>query len=138
MLISQDTVRREMLYAKDGYDTPALPLLTSLVRYTHENSSIAILEGILHSGFYRPMFEVIRELYGGNVFAYYYDIPFEETVRQHRSRDKAAEFDEDEMRKWWLGRDHIGIIPEKTITQDISLEAAVDMIYNDVSQPNSL
>ena len=32
-MISQDTVRREMLWARDSEDTPAIPLLIHLLRY---------------------------------------------------------------------------------------------------------
>jgi hypothetical protein len=47
------------------------------------------------------------------VFAYYYDIPFEETLRRHETKDKRFEFGEAEMRRWWNEKDYIGIIPEK-------------------------
>lgn len=33
LVISQDVIRRDMLYAKDGPGTLALPLLIDLVRY---------------------------------------------------------------------------------------------------------
>lgn len=49
LMISQEIVRREMLWAKDGCNTAALPLLVSLIGYGYENSEITILEGILKS-----------------------------------------------------------------------------------------
>ena len=36
LLIPQDTVRREMLNAKDGADNPAISLLMDLLGYGHE------------------------------------------------------------------------------------------------------
>lgn len=48
-MISQDTVRREMLWARDGEDTPAIPLLIHLLRYGHEHHTVVILEGILYA-----------------------------------------------------------------------------------------
>ena len=38
LMIPQDVVRREMLWAHDGADTAALPLLISLLEYGFENS----------------------------------------------------------------------------------------------------
>jgi uridine kinase len=37
LLISQDVVRREMLYVKDGSETKAIDLMIELVRYGKEN-----------------------------------------------------------------------------------------------------
>lgn len=48
-MIPQDFVRRDMLWAHDGYDIAALPLLIDLLRYGYGNSEITILEGILNS-----------------------------------------------------------------------------------------
>ena len=46
MLISQDEIRRNMLWVKDGIDTKALPLMIELLKYGNEHSDIVILEGI--------------------------------------------------------------------------------------------
>ena len=54
MRISQDMIRIEMLFAKDK---EALPLITNLLKYGRKNSEITILEGILDSEQYRPLFE---------------------------------------------------------------------------------
>ena len=43
MLISQDEVRRNMLWVKDGIDTKALPLMAELLKYGNEHSEFAIL-----------------------------------------------------------------------------------------------
>ena len=75
MLISQDAVRRDMLFARDGADTPALPLLMELLRYGSRHSEVTILEGILRADWYAPLFAAARETFGENIFAYYWDIP---------------------------------------------------------------
>ena len=46
MLISQDEIRRNILWVKDGIDTKALPLMIELLKYGYEHSDIVILEGI--------------------------------------------------------------------------------------------
>lgn len=133
LLISQDIVRREMLWAHDGKDTEALPLLITLLQYGKSHCKYVILEGILNSNWYKPLFKIAAELYKEKLFAYYYDIPFEETLRRHETKEKKFEFGEAEMRRWWNEKDFIGIIPEKTFMQDITLESAVNIILRDIS-----
>ena len=43
MLIPQDFVRREMLYARDGDDSPAIPLMISLLEYGHGHFDTTII-----------------------------------------------------------------------------------------------
>ena len=133
LVISQDIIRREMLWVCDGEDTLALPLLTELLRYGNAHCKYIILEGILNADWYRPLFELAIEIFKDKIFAYYYDIPFEETLKRHETRDKKFEFGEKEMRKWWNEKDYIGIIPEKVLKQEISFEEAVNIIFRDIS-----
>ena len=132
LVLSQDNVRREMLWAKDGYDTPALPLLIHLLHYGHKNNEIVILEGILNAKWYRTLFEEATVLFGTDIYAYYYDLPFEETLKRHETREKRSEFGKREMKKWWNEKDYIGFIPEKIISENLSLKAVVNMILSDV------
>lgn len=132
LVLPQDTVRRDMLWAHDGYDTAALPLLTALLRYGYENSEVVILEGILNSKWYKPLFETAVELFGKDIYAYYYDLPFEETLKRHETKEKRLEFGEEEMRRWWNEKDYIGFIPEKTINKDMSLDTTINSILTDI------
>ena len=132
MLIPQDFVRREMLYARDGDDSPAIPLMISLLEYGHGHFDTAIIEGITRSDWYSPLFKRAKELYKDDLYAYYFDIPFEETLRRHATRDKCGEFGEKEMREWWNDKDYLPYLPEKTITQDMSAEDIVNMILRDI------
>ena len=135
LMIPQDTVRREMLWAHDGYDTAAIPLLSSLLHYGYENSKVVILEGILNSKWYQPLFEAAVELFNRNIYAYYYDLPFEETLKRHATKENRFEFGETEMRQWWNEKDYIGFIPEKTIGKEMSLDEVINMILSDVQIP---
>ena len=132
LLISQDLVRRQMLNVRDGENCPAIPLLKNLVKYSHDNYEITILEGILYTVFYKPLFEEISRLFGDNIFAYYYDIPFEETLKRHQTRSNKDDFGEVEMRDWWIEKDYIGFIAEKPIYADESLEDMAEKIYSEV------
>ena len=133
MVISQDVVRREMLYVRDGENTLALPLLTELLKYGNMNCDIVILEGILNSSWYRPLFEYAVKIYESNVFAYYFDIPFEETVKRHNSRPQRNEFSEDDMRKWWKEKDCSAVLNEIIITKDKDKDSIVKEIYSRVN-----
>jgi len=132
MLISQDVVRREMLFVKDGPDTEAIKLLNELVLYGKKHCDVVILEGILNSKWYKKLFENLHDEFGNQIFAYYFNIPFEETLNRHKQKPNAHEFGEKEMRKWWNEKDLIGFIPELYIHKDLSLNEIVNIVYQDV------
>ena len=132
LVIPQDTVRREMLWAHDGSETTALPLLIDLLEFGYRNSEITILEGILKASWYKPLFERAVHLFGDSIFAYYYDLPFEETLRRHQTKANRFDFGEEEMRRWWNEKDYIGFIPETTLTEETSLDETVQKILSDI------
>lgn len=134
MLISQDIVRRDILKVKDGTDTKALPLLKDLLRYGACNSNVVILEGILYSDWYLSLFQVALEVFGENVFAYYYDISFDETLQRHQTKPNKNDFGEEAMRRWWRENDYIGIIKEKILLSNMDINSTVEIITNDVNQ----
>lgn len=134
MLISQDEIRRNMLWVKDGIDTKALPLMIELLKYGNEHSDIVILEGIMYDEWYSPLFNVANELYGENVHSYYFDIPFEETVRRHYTRSKSQEFGEEHMRKWWREKDFSSVLKEEIITSEMDADSIVEKIYADLEK----
>ena len=76
MMISQDEIRRNILWVKDGVDTNALPLMIELMKYGYEHCDVVILEGIMYDEWYSPLFKTANELYGMDIYAYYFDIPW--------------------------------------------------------------
>lgn len=134
MRISHDMIRMEILHVWSAEGIrKSLPLMQQLLRYGREHSEITILEGILPSKDYTPLFDCARREFGQNIFAYYYDIPFEETLLRHRSKPNCNDFGEAEMRSWWKEKDYLEIIPETILTQELSLEAAVEQIFQAVN-----
>ena len=131
MLISQDEIRRNILWVKDGIDTKALPLMIELLKYGYEHSDIVILEGIMYEEWYNPLFKVADELYGSNVYAYYFDLSFEETVRRHNTRNR--EFGEKDMRRWWREKDFSSVLREQAITCEMDTDSIVEKIYSDLN-----
>ena len=53
----------------------------------------------------RPLFELAVRLYGGSMYAYYFDLPFEETVRRHGTKPNCGDFGPEDMRAWWREKD---------------------------------
>lgn len=134
LLISQDCIRREMLWVKDGLGNPAIDLLTNLVLYGSKNCDFVILEGILSSEVYENLFKVIKETFDDQIFSYYFDLPFEETLKRHNQKSVSNEFGESQMRRWWKEKDYLKILSEKPIKQEMSLEEIVKLIYNDLTK----
>jgi Predicted kinase len=132
MLISQDVIRREILYVKDRPGNKAVDLLETMVKFAYDNCELAILEGILNVDKYQKLFDTVISLYGENIFAYYFDLPFEETLERHKLKPQAAEYGEEEMRKWWQEKDYIPNIREENLVKEMSEAEILALIYEDI------
>lgn len=133
MLISQDVIRRDMLKVKDGENTQALPLMKELLIYGSNHSDVVILEGIMYADWYKPLFELAVKLYGTEVYAYYFDLTFEETLKRHQTKPNCHEFGEEAMRRWWREKDFSDVLNEITITDEEDMESIVTEIVDTVS-----
>ena len=132
-LMDEWNMMAEDKYAHEiPYKPGAEAFLKELLRYGQQNSDVVILEGILVAEWYAPLFELAVQLYGSNIYAYYFDISFEETVKRHKTRPKSNEFGEKEMRSWWVEKDYAPVLHEKTISQEMDKDSIVNMIYNTV------
>ncbi len=131
LVISQDVIRRDMLWVKDETGTKAIPLLIELAKYGKEHCDIVILEGILYSHKYMDLFLMLKQEFK-NINAYYYDLPFAATLIRHQTKTNCNSFGEEDMKNWWREKDYIGIIPETNIPETMSLEETVEMISNDI------
>lgn len=129
MLISHDMIRIQMLNAKDP---EALPLITELLKYGRNHSDITILEGILPVDVYKPLFDTAVAVYGANIYAFYYDLTFEETLSRHSTKPNREDFGEREMRRWWREKDYIGTIHETAISAEMSVSDTVKIICSAV------
>ncbi|KIS09873.1 putative kinase [Streptococcus equi subsp. zooepidemicus] len=133
-MLSQDQLRRDMLHARDGFDTPTISLILNLLDYGQQHCDYIILEGILRADWYQSVWEKITELFPDRYHAYYYDLPFEETLYRHSTRAKSSEFGEAELRRWWNHKDYLSQLTEQTITANLSLEEALEYILTAVSK----
>ena len=134
MLLSHNMICMEILHV---WSTEGLiksePLILNLLKYGKEHSEITIMEGILPANEYDKLFETAVEEYGQNIFAYYDDLPFEETVVRHRTKPKRNDFGEANLRRWYKEEDFLPMISEQILQKDSSFENAVSMIYHQVS-----
>ena len=128
MLVSQDTIRREVIRVGDGPNNPAIELIKRTVLYAKEIDYDVILEGILTKKYYGKMLGDLIDSFEGNVSMFYFKIPFEETLKRHAAKPNAHEFGEKEMREWWQDDDQLGIAGEVIIDADMSQERIVDMV----------
>ncbi len=130
MRISQDAIRRDMLFVADGADTEALPLMMALLQYGSVHSGVVILEGILYASWYKPLFSLAKKLYKETeIHAYYFDLPFEETVRRHQTKPNCLEFSSMDMRRWWKDKDFSDILCEIPIPLEKECSQIVAEIY---------
>lgn len=134
MLISHDMIRMQVLHvwSRLGLEK-SLPLMVELMRYGRKNSEVTIIEGILPTPDYNPLFEAAVQEYGPHIYAYYYDLPFEETLLRHSTKPNRDEFGEEDMRRWWQEKDYLSMIQETILHADLSLKDAVEQIYQDVT-----
>ncbi|MGT2743819.1 hypothetical protein ACVRW4_00410 [Streptococcus phocae subsp. phocae] len=91
------------------------------------------MEGILNSEWYKDLFKLAVQLYGDAIAAYYFDLPFEETIKRHKTRVKSNEFGEAEMRCWWIEKDYASVLKEEKITSIESKEFIVGKFYKRVT-----
>lgn len=134
LLISQDTVRRDMLKEKVEPGNLSIDLTETLARFGYEHDLLVLVEGFYETDIYGQMLEQLKKLFAPQVFAYYYDLSFEETVRRHQTRAKQEEFTPADMKRWWKERDFLDWEEESFFTDKVSLDEASQRICRDLDQ----
>ena len=137
LLIAQDTVRRDMLKEKVKPGNLSIDLTGTLARFGYEHDLLVLVEGFYETDIYGQMLERLKKIFAPQVFAYYYALSFEDTVRRHQTRAKQEEFTPADMKRWWKDRDFLGWEEEAFFTDDDSLEAAFDKICSALDKIDS-
>ena len=132
MLVSQDVVRREILHSRDTGSNDSIQLIYDIAMYGSNHGYDGIVEGILSKKKYGTMLEKLIDEFNGDTFIYYFDVTFEETLRRHSLKSERDEFGEAEMRDWWKDADYMNMPDEKFITDAMSEDEIVKMIYSDL------
>ena len=128
MLVSQDVIRREILHVRDEESNPAIQLIYDLCMYGNRIGYTVILEGILSNKKYGAMVKDLIDDFVGQKSVYYFDIPFDETVRRHANKPNSHEFGEKEMKEWWKDKDYLGIEGERMIDENMTQAQIVSLI----------
>ncbi len=130
MVISQDNIRREILRVNDAVGNPAIALIEKIAEFGHETGRDVIIEGILSKEKYSDMLQGVMKMFD-KTLVYYFDIPFEETLKRHTTKPNASEFGEREMREWWHEKDLLSD-DDRIITADASEDDIVARIIQDI------
>lgn len=85
LLIPQDYVRRTMLRVKDVPKNLSINLIKEIALFGIKNCRYTIIEGILPAAKYGKMLSELIEQ-ADQSFIYYYDLPFEETVKRYQEK----------------------------------------------------
>lgn len=132
LLIEQDNIRRQMLHVHDRPGNLAIALIAEIVSFGIQHCEFIILEGILNKSKYGEMLDSFIKQEHVETHAYYFDLPFEETVRRHHSK-KGTDFGEAAMASWFIEHDTLQVKRETCITKEMTEDQILTMILDDVS-----
>ncbi|WP_455675162.1 kinase [Pradoshia sp.] len=134
LLVSQDTVRRDMLNIRDKKGNLSIDLIRQIAEYGKDKCEFVILEGILSKHRYGEMLHNLVDFYDGKAYIYYFDVSFEETVKRHNTRSKKTEFGEESLRAWWNPKDYLGVDGEVLLTNSMSQNDVMKLILNQLKK----
>lgn len=129
-IVSQDVIRRDMLWEKDVSDGVNIGLIDTVARYSLDRGYHVIVEGVLDAGRYGDMFDRLQSDHRGRTSFWYWDLPFDETLRRHATKQESGEFGELEMRDWFRPRDVLSFVAETLIGPDTELDTTVECIIS--------
>ncbi len=134
-LVQQDVIRRDLLRERDRPGALNIELIKLNVQFALGHDYDVILEGILFANRYGSMIRTLLAEHEGPTFVYYYDLPFEETLRRHASKPNSHEYGEEEMAGWFVERDLLGVPGEEIIGPDQSQAETVARILAETLPP---
>ncbi|MEV4502603.1 hypothetical protein [Streptomyces klenkii] len=130
-IVGQDNMRRVVLKDCDASGDTHVGLVDLTARYALDCGFHVIVEGILSAARYGPMLEALLRDHRGGTCMYYFDVPFEETLRRHATKPVAHEFGEAEMRSWYRPHDVLPSGIETIVSANSSLAETVDRVMQD-------
>jgi predicted kinase len=131
LLVQQDVVRRDMLGTKDTESGLPGELIENIAAFGIGKVDYVILEGIFSKRAYGDALRGLACQFNA-VYPFYFDLPFEETVKRHQSKG-TNEFGEEELRKWFLPHDFLGLPDEQLICEVKSEEEIIETILQQIT-----
>jgi len=127
-LVQQDVLRRVVLREHDVPGGLNIALIATVCRFSLDAGYHVILEGILTAARYGTMLHRLADDHRGRTSFFYFDVPFDETVRRHATRPQAGEFTPEDMRGWYPASGRLDVPGEQIIAATSSVNASVDRI----------
>lgn len=93
-----------------------------------EHGYDVILDGIFNIKRHDVLFDEIVKVHPNNNYFFYFDVPFDETVRRHQTRDKIKEFGEASMRDWYGAATPSGYVNEIILPADMNEDGILETI----------
>lgn len=137
LVLEQDILRLEMISLPSSethniqIQEYVKSMILHLLKWAKNKFDVIIFDGQYSNNRYPDMFEKIKSEFS-EIYAYYFDLPFEENARRHLTREKSKLFTVEEMRAWRKENNTLEMIKEKIITKEMSKEQITDMILNDI------
>ncbi|MBC6308011.1 kinase [Listeria sp. FSL L7-1582] len=128
LVVSQDTVRRDMLHVKDRHGNPSIGLIRLIAEFGKSNCHYVIVEGILGKAIYQEMLHALIGFFENNADVYYFDLPFSETVKRHHMKADAQEFGVERLEEWWLANDFLSVENETILDEKLSEAEIISLI----------
>lgn len=132
--VEQDQIRRILLWEKDYPGGVNIGLIDANVRYALDHGYDVILEGIMDAGRYGDMLRKLTADHQGLTRHYYFDLPFEETVVRHATRELANQVSVDVMRSWYQAHDVLDGVDEVVIGVESTLAETIARILGDLGE----
>lgn len=132
LLISQDEIRREMLKVADREGNLSIDLIRVIAEFGKEKCEYVIVEGILSKVRYGEMLHNLIQFYDQNAAVFYFDLPFEETVKRHNQRSKRLDFGEDSLRDWWEPQDYLNENNETILSMEMTQEDVIQLVLEKI------
>ncbi|MEU9955362.1 AAA family ATPase [Streptomyces sp. NPDC050982] len=129
-LVSQDTLRREVLRERDIPGGANIGLIDLTVRHALEHGFHTVLEGILYVAHYGEMLARLLADHTHRTHCFYLDVPFEETLARHATKPIAQTVGESELRDWYRPLDLLPGDIETVIPAGSSLTETVDQVMH--------
>ncbi len=130
--IEQDYLRRILLREHDRPDAPNIGLIEQTARYALNHGYHVILEGILYRPTYGAMLEQLIADHAGSTGVYYFQLPFDETLRRHSQRPLSQVVTSEQMQEWYQPCDLLGVPGEQVIEPSSSLDQTVQRVIDDL------
>jgi predicted kinase len=130
-LVAQDNLRRIVLREHDRPGAANIGLIDLTARYALDAGYHVVVEGILYADRYGGMLARLRAEHRGPTYAYYLDVPFEETLARHATKPIADDVGEAQLRDWYRPRDLLPGGVETVIGADSPLRQTIDRIMHD-------